>query len=53
LAAADAVYSFLVDRLASERAYGNFEILATDEEREAFIGRLEAFFRQRGVSVGE
>jgi hypothetical protein len=40
-----------VDRLAGERAYGNFEILATDEERRAFIGRIEAYFRERGVPV--
>jgi outer membrane protein TolC len=51
LAAADAVYSFLVDRLASERAYGSFEILTTEEELQAFIGRIEAHFMERGVSV--
>jgi outer membrane protein TolC/ABC-type uncharacterized transport system substrate-binding protein len=53
LAAADAVYNFLVDRLASERAYSFFEILATEEENNAFIERLEAFFGQRGVPTDQ
>ena len=49
LAAANAVYDFLIDLMEVERAAGNFSFLYTDEEFQAFLDRLEAFRDEREI----
>ena len=44
LAAADAVYDYLIDLLEVERAGGGFTFYATPEEEEAFYDSLDAYF---------
>lgn len=48
LNAASALYTFLSDFAAAERASGRFLILATPEERDEFVQRLEAFAVEAG-----
>lgn len=43
LSAANALYQFLLDLMEVERAVGRFDFFTTAEEREAYIGRLEAY----------
>jgi len=50
LAAANAVYEFLLDLMAVERAVGRFDYFRSVEDREAFVGRLEAYYREAGYS---
>ena len=47
LAAANARYDFLIDALRVQRASGAFSLEGTDEERDDFIQRLDAFAAQR------
>jgi outer membrane protein TolC len=51
LDAANAVYDFLIDHVAFQRAAGRFELLVTDEEQEAFFDRAREYFEKRGVSL--
>jgi outer membrane protein TolC/ABC-type uncharacterized transport system substrate-binding protein len=51
LAAANAIYGFLVDLLAVDRATGCFDMIGTDEERQALVERVEAYFKYRGVTL--
>jgi outer membrane protein TolC len=50
LSAANAVYAFLFDLMTAERAVGEFSFFRSTEERRAFVVRLDAFYRQAGVS---
>ncbi len=50
LAAANAVYDFMIDLLEVERAAGGFYYLASPAEQDAWFGRLQAYFQQAGVS---
>jgi outer membrane protein TolC len=45
LAAANAVYDFLIDFVNVERAVGCFQIFAGEDERREFFERLDAYFR--------
>ena len=47
LAAADAVNSYLIDLMRTERAVGQFTFFVPPEERAAWIEELEDFDRQR------
>jgi outer membrane protein TolC len=47
LAAANALYNFLIDALRVQRASGAFSLEGTQEERDDFIQRLDAFATQR------
>ena len=47
LAAANALYDFLIDALRAQRASGAFSLEGTQEERDDFIERLDAFAAQR------
>ncbi|MDH3625535.1 MAG: TolC family protein [Myxococcales bacterium] len=47
LAAANARYDFLIDGLRVQRAAGNFSLEGTEEERDDFLERLDAFAAQR------
>ena len=49
--AADAVYSFLIDLMEMERAIGMFEFFMEDEERQAFLERMHAYFERAGVPI--
>jgi outer membrane protein TolC len=44
LSASNAVYDFLIDVMEMERAVGKFDIFRSDEERELFFNRLDAYF---------
>ncbi|MCZ6807616.1 MAG: TolC family protein, partial [Deltaproteobacteria bacterium] len=47
LAAANARYDFLIDGLRAQRAAGAFSLEGTEEERDDFLKRLDAFAAQR------
>ncbi len=47
LAAANALYDFLIDALRVQRAAGAFSLEGTQEERDDFLERLDAFAAQR------
>ena len=47
LAAANALYDFLIDGLRVQRASGAFSLEGTQEERDDFIQRLDAFAQER------
>ena len=49
LSAANGVYAFLLDLMSAERAVGEFSFFRTAEDRQSFVERLEAFYRQAGV----
>lgn len=49
-AAANALYVFLSDHMRMQRAIGGFDFFMTQEEREWFITRLDAYFMLQGVS---
>jgi outer membrane protein TolC len=48
-AAANAVYDFLLDMLEMERSTGRFEFFMNDEERQALLERMRAFYRKFGI----
>lgn len=50
LAAANALYDFLIDALRVQRASGAFSLEGTQEERDDFIQRIDAFAAQRRQS---
>ena len=43
-AASNAVYDFLIDLMQVQRAIGKFDIFQTDQDRDAFYDRLDAYF---------
>ena len=49
-AAANAVYDFLIDLMKVERAIGQFYFFRTAEQRQAFLKRLDDFYRAAGVT---
>jgi len=51
LTAANAVYDFLIDLIAFQRAAGKFDLLMTDEEQEAFFNRARDYFNKMGVKL--
>ena len=51
LVAANAVYQYLSDLMAVQRAVGRFDFFRTPEERQAYLARLEEFYRDRGVAI--
>ena len=44
LAAASAVYDFMIDMMSAQRAVGRFDLFASDAQRAAFMQRLETWF---------
>ena len=52
LAAANAVYDFLVDLIEVERAIGGFYLFVSRSEREDWFNRLQEYFSAAGVSPG-
>ncbi|UCF06611.1 MAG: TolC family protein [bacterium] len=51
LSAANAVYDFLIDLIAFQRAAGNFDMLMTKKEREAFLNRAREYYKKLGVDL--
>jgi outer membrane protein TolC len=47
--AENAVYNFLIDWMDVERAFGRFDFLMTQAEREEWFQRLQEFFSKSGV----
>jgi hypothetical protein len=47
LAAANALYDFLIDALRVQRAAGAFSLEGTQEERDDFVERIDAFAAKR------
>ena len=52
LDAANAVYDFLIHMMEVERAVGQYGVLMSGEERDAFFQRLEAYFADAGLGQG-
>jgi outer membrane protein TolC len=50
LSAEDAVYGFILDVIAVERAIGAFYFLMIEDRRAAFFERLDEFYRARGAA---
>jgi outer membrane protein TolC len=50
--AANSVYDFLIDVMQLQRAASNFNFFTSPAEREDWFERLEAFYREAGVSTG-
>ena len=48
LVAANAVFDYLVDLMGVQRAVGKFDYFRSAEDRLAFVGQLDAFFRSEG-----
>ncbi len=51
--AANAVFDFLIDLMEVERAVGRFGFFVSEAEREAWFGRLQAFFAEAGMKPRE
>lgn len=47
--AENAVYTFLIDLMNSQRAVAKIDFFVSDSERKAWLGRLEKFFKERGI----
>ncbi len=50
LAAANAIYDFMIDLIEVERASGGFYYLAPASEQDGWFGRLQEYFQKAGVS---
>ena len=48
--AANAVYDFLLDMMEMERSTGRFEFFMSEEEGQAFLERMKAFFKKHGIN---
>ncbi|MBI1357494.1 MAG: hypothetical protein GC160_24395 [Acidobacteria bacterium] len=51
LAAANAVYDFLIDLMNVERAVGRFDYYRSAEDQETFLKRLADFYRDAGFDI--
>lgn len=51
LVSANAVFQYLGDLMSVQRAVGRFDFFRTPEESQAFLSRLDQFYRERGVRV--
>ncbi len=53
LDAANAVYVYLIDLMEMQRAVGQFDFFLSGSGRQAWFEKLDAFFRERGVSIAQ
>jgi outer membrane protein TolC len=53
LAAANAVYDFLIDMVNIQRSIGKFDYFQYTEDRESWFNRLNAFFAEAGVTPSQ
>jgi outer membrane protein TolC len=51
LAAANAGYGYLIDLMRVQRAVGNFDYYRSPQERQEFLSRLQAFYKDRGFQL--
>ncbi len=51
LGAANAVFQYLADLMAVQRAVGRFDYFRSPEESQDYLNRLRTFYEQRGVAV--
>ncbi|MEE8587556.1 MAG: TolC family protein [Acidobacteriota bacterium] len=51
LAAANAVFDYLIDLMGMQRAAGRFDYYRSPQERQDYLNRVEAFFNQAGFRV--
>ena len=51
LAAANAVFDYLIDLMGVQRAVGRFDYYRSPQERQDFLNRVQAFFDQAGFRV--
>ncbi len=51
LAAANAIYDYLLDLMAAQRAVGRFDYYRSPQERQDYLNQLSAFFAQAGQPV--
>lgn len=51
LVAANAVYNYLLDLMAVERAVGQFDYFRSAADRDEFLQRLEAHFKEAGYAL--
>ncbi len=51
LAAANAVYDFLIDLMNVERAVGKFDYYRSPEDQRAFLERLADYYREAGFDI--
>lgn len=50
--AANAVYDFLIDLMRVQRAVGKFDLFLSAEDRQAWIHKMEDYFKKEGVDPG-
>jgi outer membrane protein TolC len=53
LRSSNAVYDFLIDLMEVQRAVGRFDFFISPEQEQAFLDRMNAFYRMQGFSVRE
>ena len=51
MAAANAVFDYLLDLMGVQRAAGRFDYYRSPQERQDFLNRVEAYFNQAGYKV--
>jgi outer membrane protein TolC len=48
LVGANAIFDYLIDLMGSQRAVGRFDYYRSPQDRQAFLSRLDEFFRKAG-----
>jgi outer membrane protein TolC len=51
LLAANAIFDYLIDLMGTQRAVGRFDYYRSAQDRQQFLGRLNAYFRSVGYEV--
>ncbi len=51
LLAANAIFDYLIDLMGTQRAVGRFDYYRSPQDRQQFLGRLDAYFRSVGYEV--
>ena len=51
LVAANSIFDYLIDLMSVQRAVGKFDYYRSPEDRQDFLDRLDAFFRDNGFEI--
>lgn len=51
LDAANSVYLYLIDLMQVQRSVGQFDFFRSDDSRQQWFNKLDAFFRERGAEI--
>ena len=51
LAAANAVFNYLIDLMGTQRAVGRFDYYRSSDDRQTFLNQLRNFFNESGYAV--